>query len=79
MVGTTTRWLCQMTPITTRHGLRKECNTVITFQIPRALLAQVASIAAADERSVSAWLRITVANSVRRSRAASKGLAAKAA
>ena len=58
----------------TRHGKRKEGMAVITFPVSAALKRDIQALAAADDRTVAAWLRIQATKIARRSKAARKAL-----
>lgn len=57
---------------TTRHGQRAEGMTLITFPCSKSLKQAIVSLAAKDNRTASAWLRIKLQDTVRRSRSARK-------
>jgi hypothetical protein len=57
-----------------RHGMRAEGMTLVAFPCSRALKNELAALAAKDSRSLAAFLRLKLQETVRRSRAASRGL-----
>lgn len=59
-------------PVENRHGKRREGMALVSFPCSLALKKELAAIAAKDSRTLSAWLRLTLHNTARRSRAASK-------
>lgn len=60
------------TPKVSRHGKRADGMVIVTFPCSEALKNECAALAEKDSRSLSAWLRLKLQDSVRRSRAARK-------
>lgn len=58
------------TPNTTRHGKRAPGTATITVPVPECLKRQLEKLAAGDQRSLAAYLRIKLADLTRRSAAA---------
>ncbi len=54
----------------TRQGVRAPGTELISFPAPRTLKRDLQALADADQRSLSAYLRIHLTNLARRSRAA---------
>lgn len=55
---------------TSRHGLRAEGKTLISIPAPESLKRELQALADADQRTLSAFLRIHLTAIARRSRAA---------
>lgn len=58
---------------TTRHGQRAEGIVTVSFPCSKALKRELSAIASKDSRTLSAWLRLKLQETVRRNRAGRKG------
>ena len=50
-----------------RHGMRAPGQTVLSITVPEVLKKEIEKLAQADHRTVAAWVRLRLQDSVRRS------------